>query len=110
MDLHDLEKLAHVVLRRVGLKWEWLQLLPGGGNDWQWTSNEWEKHTFPTRKEAEDEAAIHGGQAVPCKLPEEEHPLPPPPKKKTTPHPSMRPPFPRKYSPDRKWYGYGIDD
>ena len=49
MDRRDLEKLSHVVLRRIGLKWEWLRLLPGGGNavdpstDWQWTANDWEK-------------------------------------------------------------------
>ncbi len=104
MDRRDLEKLSHVVLRRIGLKWEWLRLLPGGGDDWQWTANEWEKHTFPNQKEAEQCAELYGGLAIPCKLPDPE-PTP-------TIHHRRIPSKSRelKPQPDRKLFGYGIND
>jgi hypothetical protein len=114
MDRRDLEKISHVVLRRIGLKWEWLRLLPGGGNavdpstDWQWTANEWEKHTFPNQKEAEQYAGLYGGLAIPCKLPDPEPTPPPPP----TIHHRRIPSKSRelKPQPDRKLFGYGIND
>jgi hypothetical protein len=108
MDRRDLEKLTHVVLRRIGLKWEWLR------GDWQWTANEWEKHTFPNQKEAEQYAKLYGGLAIPCKLPDPEPTPPPPPTihHRRTPSKSreLKPSPERGRCVGRKFFGYGIDD
>lgn len=67
MTLLELAKLPHVVLRlnRATIAPEWLKIVPGG-NDYEWTPNQWEKWQFPNGKEADECVAIHGGHSVPC--------------------------------------------
>jgi len=68
MTLLELAKLPHVVLHinRASMVPEWLKIVPGGGNDYEWTPNQWEKWQFPNGKEADECVAIHGGHSVPC--------------------------------------------
>ena len=68
MTLLELAKLPHVVLHinRATMVPEWLKIVPGGGNDYEWTPNQWEKWQFPNGKEADECVALHGGHSVPC--------------------------------------------
>jgi len=108
LDRHDLEKLIHVVLRfrvvdsSTGFTCQWLRIVPGGDDKFEWTEHEWEKFQFPNQKEAEQYAALYGGHAAPCKLPEEPMPPQPPPPPAIRQHTRRRRPSCPPSA--RKWY------